>query len=338
MATIKDIAQQVGVSTSTVSRVLNFDETLSVSKATRQKILETAEALNYTSNREKKIKKKTFTVGILNWYTNDQELDDPYYLSIRLGVEQKCKEENIHYINLDLHNLQSKDYKNIDGMIAIGKFGIKDLEPIKAICSDIVFIDCSPDEKHYASVVADYHLGVTEALDYLKTMGFDEIGYIGGEECVNSKQDTVLDYRELTYREWMSQHATLNETYIFKGTYTLTDGYALMKKALSLPFHPKAYFIASDPMAIGAYKAIAENNLTTGEDISIIGFDDIQTATFLVPALTTVKVYTEFMGQTGVELLMEQLSNHPPIPKKVIIPTVLIKRNSVTLKKGDVSS
>ncbi|MBE6025053.1 MAG: LacI family DNA-binding transcriptional regulator [Cellulosilyticum sp.] len=329
MATIKDIAQLAGVSIGTVSRVLNLDETLSVSKSTRQKIMEIAESLDYISTREKKNKKKISTIGIINWYSQQQELNDPYYLSIRLAIQQKCKEEAVNYVYLEDHSATEKDYKNIDGLIAIGKFGAQDLETIEKISPYIVFIDCSPDEKRYPSVVADFSFGVREALNYLKSNGYTRIGYIGGEERVNSGKDILSDYRELTYREWTQQENIFCESLIYKGEYTLNAGYELMKHALSSSDYPKAFFIASDPMAIGAYKAISEKGLIVGKDISIIGFDDIQTATFLVPALTTVKVYTEYMGQTGFELLIDLLTNTPPIPKKVIIPTVLIKRASV---------
>lgn len=332
MATIKDIAERANVSTSTVSRVLNLDETLSVSETTRKKIMEIAEELNYISMREKKVKKKVCTIGIINWYTQQQELDDPYYLSIRLAAEKHCKASHVNYVNIDHFTLQNKDYKAIDGVLAIGKFGIEDLHTIQNISPHIVFIDCSPDEKRYCSVVADYSYGVREALDYLKEMGHTRIGYIGGEEHVNNGQDRLLDYRECTYREWMIKNSTLDERLIFKGNYTLNDGYLLMNEALSIPNCPKAFFIASDPMAIGAYKAISEHGLCVGKDISIIGFDDIQTATFLVPSLSTVKVYTEYMGQTGVDLLIELLQTNPPIYKKVVIPTLLVKRNSVQEK------
>lgn len=329
MATIKDIAQAAGVSSSTVSRVLNLDESLSVSSHTKEKILAIAESMNYVNTREKKSKKKTFHIGIINWYTQEQELDDPYYLSIRLAVEQKCKEEGLSWVNLSPCDFQEKKPKPVDGIIAIGKFGIQDLETIAALSPQITFIDCSPDERRFASVVADFCHGVTEALDYLYACGHTQIGYIGGEERINQGVKLFLDYREVTYRDWMTTHHLDSTSLIFKGNYTLNDGYLLMKTALSSPTHPTAFFIASDPMAIGAYKAISEKGLRVGKDISIVGFDDIQTAPFLVPPLTTVKVYTDFMGQTGVELLIDTLTHTPPIPKKVVIPTHLVKRSSV---------
>lgn len=329
MATIKEIAEIAGVSVTTVSRVLNMDETLNVSEATRQKVLETAEELNYVGNRTKKVKVKQYTIGIVNWYNQKQELDDPYYFSIRLAVEKKCKEENMQYTNIDRFDLKEEKYKNIDGIIAIGKFGEEDIKMIEPIAEHIVFVDCSPKEKAYDSVVADYRGGVEEVLNYLEEVGHTNIGYIGGEEYINNQSECIVDYRELTYREWMTRKGFKNDEYILKGKYTLEDGYNLMKEAIQKPNRPTAFFIASDPMTIGAYKALSEAKLRIPEDISIIGFDDIQTAKFLVPSLTTVKVYTEFMGETGVELLLDVMRTNRSIHKKVVIPTELIKRDSV---------
>ena len=333
MATLKEIAELAGVSLTTVSRVLNMDETLNVSEATRQKVLETAEELNYVVNRTKKTKAKKYTFGIVNWYNHKQELDDPYYFSIRLAVEKKCKEENMSYTNIERFDLKEDKYKNIDGIIAIGKFGERDIQVIERIAEHIVFIDCSPKEKRYDSVVADYRLGVEEALDYLEALGHTHIGYIGGEEYINNREETIIDYREQTYTDWMAHKGYNAYQKLYKGSYTLEEGYALMKEALTQTPHPTAFFIASDPMAIGAYKAIAEAGLCLPEDISIVGFDDIQTAKFLVPSLTTVKVYTEYMGETGVELLIEGLRTNRTIRKKVIIPTELLKRDSTQALK-----
>ena len=150
MATLKEIAELAGVSLTTVSRVLNMDETLNVSEVTRQKVLETAEELNYVATRTKRVKMKQYTIGIINWYSHKQELDDPYYFSIRLAIEKKCREEQINYTNIERFDLKEDKYKGIDGIIAIGKFGEEDITVIENIASHIVFVDCSPMEKRYA--------------------------------------------------------------------------------------------------------------------------------------------------------------------------------------------
>lgn len=332
MATIKDIASVAGVSIATVSRVLNLDESLNVSEATKKRIFEVAEELNYVTVRARKNKAKKYIIGIVHWYTQREELNDPYYLSIRLAVEKKCKEEEVSFRNIEL-GVRKEDSKDIDGIVAIGKFGPEDIKVLRGISERIVFIDCSPEEKLYDSVVTDYKEGVTEALNYLYELGHAEIGYIGGDEYINDRKERVVDYREETYKDIVSKRGQFHDEWLLKGQFTPQDGYALMQKALILTKRPTAFFIASDPMAIGAYKAIAEAGLRVGEDISIISFDDIQTAQFLVPALTTIKVHTEFMGETGADSLIEILKSERKIHKKILIPTQLMIRESAKPKR-----
>lgn len=331
MATIKDIANQAGVSIATVSRVLNFDESLNVSEDTKKKIFEASEELGYVTVRERKNKGRKYTIGIMRWYTEGEELNDPYFLSIRLAVEKKCKQEEVKFKYVDLKSEVIN--KDVDGIIAIGKFGREEVEFMGKISQAITFIDCSPDEKKYDSVVTDYKNGVTEALLYLRSLGHQEIGYIGGTEYINNGITEVRDYREETYKDFMSQHKGLQKECFFKGKFTLQDGYELMKKALEQDQVPTAFFIASDPMTIGAYKAVAEKGLSIPKDISIVSFDDIQTAQFLVPALSSVKVHTEFMGETGVDTLLERLRTGRKISKKILIPTELRIRESCAKRR-----
>lgn len=327
MATIKDIATQTGVSIATVSRVLNFDESLNASEETKKKIFETAEDLGYVTVRKRKNRMRKFTIGVINWYTQEEEISDPYFLSIRLAVERKCNQEDIKLKYIDLSSDEVD--KDIEGIVAIGKFGAEEVARIEKISSLIAFIDCSPNEKLYDSVVTDYKTGVNEALYYLKELGHEAIGYIGGMEYIDGRKTKVVDYREETYREFMIAHNKLKEEWIqVKENFTHQSGYELMNELLRQKEIPTALFIASDPMAIGVYKALSEAGLSVPKNLSIASFDDIQTAKFLVPALTSVRVHTEFMGETGVDTLVERLRTGRSISKKILIPTELIIRES----------
>ena len=95
MATIKDIASAAGVSAAAVSRILNNDETLNVSPETRQKVLDTARELHYVKRGRPSVK-SLFTLGIIQWFSSQQELEDNYYLLIRQGIEDYCLSHNIH--------------------------------------------------------------------------------------------------------------------------------------------------------------------------------------------------------------------------------------------------
>lgn len=325
MATIKEIAAKAEVSIATVSRVLNFDESLNVSESTKKRIFETAQALQYTKGNTKKGRQKLIKIGIAQWYTDEEELKDPYFLAIRMAVEKRCDKEDLAFVRVSPDE-SVKQSKDLDGIIAIGKYGDKEIEYLRSLAKDIILVDFEADDMACDCVLTDYRMGTQKALEYLYKLGHRDIGYIGGEEYVKGNTNSLIDEREETYKVFMS-HKGLTPC-ILKGSFKPEEGYRLMKTKLKEKKYPTAFFVASDPMAIGAYKAILEEQLVIGKDISIVGFDDIYTAQFLVPSLTTIRVHTEFMGETAVETIKERIKSGRTIAKKILIPTEFIIRES----------
>ncbi|MGG7097827.1 LacI family DNA-binding transcriptional regulator [Clostridium sardiniense] len=333
MATIKDIAKEAGVSISTISRILNLDKTLNVSEETRKRVLKIAEEMNYITIRQRKQKEKSYKIGVISSFVELKELNDPYFLSIRMAIEKKCNEENIDFKSLYINKILDNSINNeeeLDGIIAVGIFKEEEIKILKAITKNIIFVDSSPDEWEFDSIVVDFKHGVNSAMKYLYELGHRNIGYIGAKVVPHNDINGVelINYREKTYREFMENINNYRDEWVYKGNFTLEDGYELMKGMLSNKDIPTAVFIASDPMAIGAYKAIMEAGYSIPKDISIIGFDDIVTAKFLTPALTTIKVYTDFMGETAVNTLIERIKDDREMSKKIVLPVKLIKRDS----------
>lgn len=333
MATIKDIAQKAGVSLATVSRVLNYDNTLSVTDETKKRIFEVAEELEYKTVKERSVLKnidKRLKIGIIHWYSEKEELGDPYYLSIRMGIEKECSNKNIDVVKIfkKEERYGSCGIEHLDGIMAIGKFSREDIDNFSTYSSNIVFIDSSPNERKFDSVIIDFKEAMLEVLKYLIALGHKEIGYIGGREYIGESKELIRDKREETYYDFMRENLLYNPNYLSTGKFTAEHGYKLMKTMLQKEKIPTAFFIASDTMATGAIKAIHESSLKIPEDISIVGFNDIATSKYLVPPLTTVKVYTEFMGTTAVALLLERITEGRSISKKVVIPFELIIRES----------
>lgn len=327
MATIKEIADRAGVSITTVSRVLNYDETLNASEATKKRVFEAAEELNYTTLRARKSKKHKYTVGILNWYTQEQELNDPYYLAIRLAAEKECGEKGYGYKTIDsIQNI--RQYKDVDGIMGIGKFGQDEIDKLETITDNIVIVDYIDVYNRCDCISTDYEHGTVAALSHLKSLGHTHIGYIGGEEVINDGTKKIEDPREKAYIQYMFTNLEYHPEWVKKGEFTLQDGYRLMMELLEEEERPTACFIASDIMAIGSYRAINEKGLSIPDDISIVGFNDIQTAQFLSPALTTVKIYPESMGETGIQMLIDQVEKGSRINKKVIVANKLVVRES----------
>lgn len=333
MATIKDIAKQAGVSPATVSRVLNYDATLSVSDEKRQLILEIAEALDYATPRQRQDKKtvQRQRIGLIHWYTIQQELEDPYYMSIRMGIEKQCYENNLDIVKIyDPRHYDFAQLGDVAGLIAIGKFSDSDLDQFIALSPHVVFVDSSPRENVFDSIIIDFEKAVVEVIQHFLDHGHSHIGYIGGREYVGVERTPLGERREMVFHDYLLKHNLLDSEQIYIGSFVAASGYELMKRAIenSGDRLPTAFLIASDSMAIGALRALHEKGIAVPEQVAIIGFNDIPTSKYTVPPLASVRVHKEFMGETAVDLLLERVQKQRTIPKKVIVPTELILRES----------
>ena len=327
MATIKDIAQAAGVSIATVSRVLNYDASLSVSDETKKRIFEAAEELSYKKKPARK--QESGKIALLQWYTEKEELEDLYYMSIRLGVENQCRQHGIHVAKYFQDNYEDLKEDDIQGLIAIGKFSRKQVSELLKITKNIVFVDTSPDEERLDSIVIDFERATIKVLDYFIKKGHEKIGYIGGREVFKDKTSIIEDPRELTFKRYLTDKGLVNEAFMYVGSFSADDGHALMKKAIhELGDNlPTAFFAGNDSIAVGALRALLEEGISVPERVNIIGVNDISISKYVFPALSTVKVYTEIMGETAVDTLLERIAGRKTA-KKIFIATELIIRNS----------
>lgn len=324
MATIKDIAQGAGVSIATVSRVLNYDDSLNVTDETKKKIFETAQKLSYSvkSKSARNLKKAQHEIYILNNYNIKQELEDTYYLSIRIGLENKLNICNIGYKYITLEEI-TKGIPKKKGMILTGYYTEEEIEKIEmAYGGNVVIIDSELNNEFFDYVLVDINRISIKALDYLTMLGHKEIGFIGARDIADKE-----DKRELAFMRYIVNLDLPPQEYMKIGSFTPTSGYELMKEFLQSRNHPSCFFISNDAMAVGAYRAINEAGLKIPKDISIIGLNDTSMAEYLSPPLTTVKIYTDFMCETAVDLLLERIRGRK-LSKRVYTPTTLIVRES----------
>ncbi|WP_077297879.1 LacI family DNA-binding transcriptional regulator [Virgibacillus pantothenticus] len=327
MATIKDIAKRAGVSQATVSRVLNYDASLSVSDETKKKIFEAAEALSYRKKSSKKRSEKK--IAIVHWYTEQEELNDLYYLSIRLGIEERCKALHISSEVYFYNSINEIDKNDIEGIIAIGKFSEQQIKHLKAISSIVVFVDYSPNENKYDSIIIDFEKATKKVIDYFLQSKHETIGFIGGREFLKGEQEALLDLREKTFKSYMQEKNLYDKRHVFIDGFSVEDGYNLMKKAIKQLKEnlPTAFFVSSDVMAIGSLRALHEESISVPDRVSIIGLNDISVSKYIYPSLSTVKVYTELMGETAVDTLVERIEGRK-VAKKIFIATKLVIRRS----------
>lgn len=334
LATIKEIADKCKLSASTVSRVLNNDVTISVQLETREKIFRVAKDLGYKTVMERKLEqqrnsKPELEIGILLCQSYAEEIGDPYFLSIRQGAEMELSQQGARTFVFRLNEIESSaTLEHLDGLIVIGRVNATALRSLSNL-ENVVYINHTPNIDLYDSVIINFENATEKALRYLLECGYKRIGYIGGKEKehLRNLSKTYEDKRILTFVRFLTERNLYNEAAVLVGEYTMSDGYELMKRAISVGLQ-EAYFIASDPMAIGALRALQEAGIRVPEDVGIVGFDDIEATLYSNPPLTTVKVHTNEMGKLGVKLLLDRMVGLRKLPLTVTVPTELTVRES----------
>ncbi|KRM76041.1 LacI family DNA-binding transcriptional regulator [Secundilactobacillus collinoides] len=326
--TLKDIAQKAGVSLSTVSRVLNYDTTLSVSDDTRQRIFEIAEELNYTKIKRSPKNPEVHRIAVVQWYSENKEMDDLYYMAIRMGIEKRSQELQIQTTPV-FQSQVSEISQDVDGIIAVGKYSADQVSQLSELTNNLVFVDWSEIDRGFDSVVTDFKTPVTQALNLLLEQS-DQVGIIYGSEYTTDRALKIPDPRYNTYKRIMTEKGKFNDRLTFEGNYTNQSGYDLMQQAIHELGDdlPHAFFVSNDPMAIGALKALGEANIDVPDRVSLFSFNDTSVAKYVYPELTAVHVYTDQMGVTAVDMMKSRLDDGREVPLKTVVATTLMKRKS----------
>lgn len=341
MVTIKDIANRANVSTATVSRILNNDPTLSVSDETRKKVLDLVNELDYKPLRKKsvKVEQKIESLNIGLIFLNDESID-PYFQSIRLGVESTCNQYPVNIVSTMVVGKSTISYEilsDLEGLIVIGDIDIKEIKEIYYKNNNIVVVDSLPlNDSNVDVVISDFESATEEAINHLLDLGHEEIAFVGGKGLVHGvvsgKMVEKVDVRKSTFEKVMKEKGLYNPSYILEGDWGPANGYSLAKKLIEKGKMPSAIVVASDPMALGVLRGLHESGIQVPHDVSVISFDDIEAAAYVFPRLSTVKVHGDEMGSTAVKLLYDRLMGRK-IPMKVTLPTELIIRDSTNVKK-----
>ncbi|WP_251866550.1 LacI family DNA-binding transcriptional regulator [Enterococcus malodoratus] len=325
MATIRDIAKLAGVSPATVSRVLNYDQELSVAQETKQRIFEVAEDLNYTKHkRANKIGKAV--IRLVQWYDEAEELADLYYLSIRLGIEKKAEELNIQIRREALNELSDIQ---VNGTIALGKFDAEQIRQLKQTDENLLLVDFDGMNMGLNSLVVDFDQSVNLVIDHFIRQGYQKIGILSGEEKTKHNLQPIEDPRLLAFKHKMKQLNLYRPEFTLTAAFSMETGKTAMAEFLSSTEElPNALFASSDALAVGAMQAIQAAGLRIPEDISVIGFNDVSVAKYVSPALSTIKVETEWMGELAVLTILDLAKEFSPVPRKIMLGTKLIQRES----------
>ena len=332
--TIKDIANLAGVSKTTVSKIINNKDE-SISEATRQKILDIMKEHNYVPNKlaQSLVTKKTKTIGLLI-----PDIRNPFFTEIARGAEDKASKEgyNLIFCNTDDNISKEEIYldmlveKMIDGIVfAPSSKSSSEDKKYNKIKVPIVLVDKDIKiENIKGTVKVDNLQGTYEATSHLIKNGHKDILYLSGPLENNISIDRLNGYKKALEEN----HIIYKKEYVIEGYYSTGWGQEIISK-ISNSINYSAICCANDLIAIGAIRALKENNLRVPEDISVIGFDDINMANIIEPPLTTVKQPAYEIGYKSAQILIDVLENRcESMENKIFIPEFII-RNSTTKKK-----
>lgn len=328
MVTIKDIAKIANVSHTTVSRAIN-DSPL-IKPGTKKKILEIASQLNYTPNFYAKslVMNKSYTIGL-------------FFTSITNGTSSSFFTDTIKGVNSmidtnynlfvrgidDYHDFTSINANRFDGIILMSQSDVDNAFIYHVLERNIpiIVLNREVNENSLINILSNDREGSFQAVKYLIQEGHRDIALIEGIKGFKSS----MERREGYIQALMDYHIPIRQEYIVTGNYDMQSGHQAMRQLLSLEKPPTAVFCSNDDMAIGALNTAYAMGHKVPQDISIIGFDDIASAKYTQPPLTTVKRPIEKISHLGARKLLDMVEKKEYIREKIFVDTELIKRDSV---------
>lgn len=326
MATIKEIAEIVGVSSAAVSRVLNYDEKISVSSETREAIFAAAEKIGY---KKRVIYPKIENVALLYFTDNEDELEDVFYSGVKDEIIRQAKKMNICLSIYSRQDGMNAIPRDLNAFIAVGWLNRKEIDRLYRICKRGVFIGTSPDEKLYDAVRPNMDSFMTQMVDYFMEKGHKSIGFIGGSDRNIDTGAPSMDIREWSFRQSAAYYGCLNEDYIFiSESFTVSEGYRLAKELVSREDYPTALCIASDTLAVGVLQALNEEGIQIPEQMALFSINDVNIAKYLSPPLTTIHIDIPCICETALELLRNRVLNGGKVTKSVFVNGIPMYRKS----------
>nr|WP_255438412.1 LacI family DNA-binding transcriptional regulator [Ammoniphilus sp. YIM 78166] len=322
--TIKDVALEAGVSIATVSRVINGKDRVKL--ATKKKVEEVIKKLNFKPDNTARtmIVKETKTIGLIVPSLNE------YWARISEVIQERLWESGYALMlcatggvlfEKERFYLNSFIERKVDGIIYCGRHSERDAIINDYLTADIPIITFDRKIDGIDRVFGDHMQGAMKAVEHLIRLGHQKIAYIGGPL---SFPDRELGYRNAHTVNGLS----VDEALLKRGDFRFEFGYLAAEELLRDKLDFTAIFCGNDLIAFGVIEALKKASIRVPEDIAIVGYDDIQMASLVKPALTTVRQPIVEMGCAIVELLKESMKNQNHIPKNLMFPMELIVRES----------
>ncbi|HTK27644.1 MAG TPA: LacI family DNA-binding transcriptional regulator [Pyrinomonadaceae bacterium] len=325
---IKDIAREAGVSTATVSHVIN--NTKYVTDETREKVQRAIKKFNYHPNAHAQMLAlgRSKIIGLLV-----SDISNPFFPEIIKSIEAAVFAigYNLILLNTNYEADRSVEYvrrliqMKVAGIILmIAEFDEELIEEAKRKKTSIVFHDLGIVGEKMSNIILDYAVGIDEAVQHLVSLGHKNIVHIAGAHEIHSAR-----VRREAFLNSMKRHLPeASRPKIYEGDFRFEGGRLAASQILEGKTLPTAVVVANDLMALGAMQEFKAAGLHVPQDISIVGFDDISFASLSEPALTTVCSPRVEIGRRAVEALMLTVDRSHQQGVEIRIPTYLIKRDS----------
>lgn len=332
--TIKDIAKLAGVSTTTVSKIINGKDN-DISSATIERVSEIIGELHYSPNTiaRSMVTKKTKTIGLII-----PDVRNPFFTDLTRGAEDVANERgySIFFCNTDddlskeIKYINNLIEKQVDG-IALAGAAVRDkaLEEKVNIRIPIVSLDRNVYFKGIeGKIEVDNFSGAYDAVSYLIKLGHEKILFLSGQLNIKLSTDRLEGYKKAL----TDNHINYDESLVVVGRYSSDFGYEAIKK-MTINRGITAIFCGNDLIAIGAIKALKERNIRIPGEVSVVGFDDIYISSLVTPTLTTVKQPSYEIGYLAMEKLINILDGKENINNKVEIKLELMVRESTCKRR-----
>lgn len=331
-STMRDIAKKAGVSVNTISRALsNRPE---ISEETKNRILAIAKEMNYLPNETAKalLSGNTKTLGVL---ISDNV--NPFFAKQIRGIEEVARESgysvflcntNEQYTQ-EIEAITSLRVKRVNGLLITPSLGKYDhIMQLKKDKFPFVLLNRHLDDPEIDCVRNDNQQGAYEGVRCLTQLGHRNILHVTGPQYVSSVYERMRGYQKALEESGVS----FNRDLVLNTDLSLEGGYRKVKDSfLKLNPRPTAIFAYSDLLAIGVLKALREMRLKVPEDVALVGYDDIEVASFVESPLTTVAQDAYEIGRMGTQILLDRINwsgDEPWVPKQVILKPELKVRVS----------
>lgn len=328
MSTIREVAKRAGVSYATVSHVIN--DTRFVSQETRDRVLAAINELSYRPNAlARSLRRgKTNTIGLIL-----PDSANPFFAEIGHSIEDAAfnlgysvilcnTERDTHREQLYVDVLSKKQ---VDGIIFVATG--EQVDSLNFLLSQdvpVVLIDRDLPNSEVDAVLTDNQQGGYLAARHLIELGHRRIACIAGPSHITPSAERIIGYR----RALEEAGLPYDETLVMSGDYHPESGRQVTSTLLSLNDPPTAIFALNDLMALGALRAACQAGCCIPDDLAVIGFDNIDLTSFTNPPLTTIAQPKAEIGSQAVNFLAERIKDKTCPPRRVILPTELIVRES----------